>query len=208
MKTKNIWWLILTIIICILIGIFIWQLSSQKTKPVICTMEAKLCPDGSYVSRTGPNCEFTLCPVVDVTKSWKTFTDTTQDVSFKYPESLLTTYMHPESWPPKVSVLNKTFTCTGGGSENAQLGITTKTIINGTEYCVTKESEGAAGSTYTTYTYAFATANKTIALNFIIRSVQCDNYDDPQKTACKNERASFDLDSMVDQIAQSVTLGV
>lgn len=27
-----------------------------------CTMEAKLCPDGSYVGRTGPNCEFTQCP--------------------------------------------------------------------------------------------------------------------------------------------------
>ncbi|MFA6006194.1 MAG: Gmad2 immunoglobulin-like domain-containing protein [Candidatus Paceibacterota bacterium] len=30
--------------------------------PVACTMEAKLCPDGSYVARTGPNCEFTKCP--------------------------------------------------------------------------------------------------------------------------------------------------
>lgn len=29
---------------------------------VVCTMEAKLCPDGSYVGRTGPNCEFTPCP--------------------------------------------------------------------------------------------------------------------------------------------------
>jgi|GEM_PF-3190158 len=27
-----------------------------------CTMEAKECPDGSAVGRTGPNCEFTLCP--------------------------------------------------------------------------------------------------------------------------------------------------
>ncbi len=27
-----------------------------------CTMEAKLCPDGSSVGRTGPNCEFSLCP--------------------------------------------------------------------------------------------------------------------------------------------------
>lgn len=27
-----------------------------------CTMEAKLCPDGSYVARTGPNCEFAPCP--------------------------------------------------------------------------------------------------------------------------------------------------
>ena len=30
--------------------------------PVACTMEAKLCPDGTYVGRTGPNCEFTPCP--------------------------------------------------------------------------------------------------------------------------------------------------
>jgi hypothetical protein len=27
-----------------------------------CTMEAKLCPDGSAVGRTGPNCEFAECP--------------------------------------------------------------------------------------------------------------------------------------------------
>lgn len=27
-----------------------------------CTMEAKMCPDGSYVGRTGPDCEFAPCP--------------------------------------------------------------------------------------------------------------------------------------------------
>jgi putative hemolysin len=27
-----------------------------------CTMEAKECPDGSYVGRSGPNCEFAPCP--------------------------------------------------------------------------------------------------------------------------------------------------
>lgn len=27
-----------------------------------CTMEAKQCPNGSYVGRTGPNCEFAQCP--------------------------------------------------------------------------------------------------------------------------------------------------
>jgi len=30
--------------------------------PPACTMEAKLCPDGSAVGRTGPNCEFAVCP--------------------------------------------------------------------------------------------------------------------------------------------------
>ncbi len=29
---------------------------------VACTMDARLCPDGSYVGRTGPNCEFKPCP--------------------------------------------------------------------------------------------------------------------------------------------------
>lgn len=30
--------------------------------PVACTAEAKLCPDGSAVGRSGPNCEFSPCP--------------------------------------------------------------------------------------------------------------------------------------------------
>ncbi|VVB67212.1 Uncharacterised protein [Candidatus Norongarragalina meridionalis] len=32
--------------------------------PVACTAEAKICPDGSSVGRTGPNCEFAPCPSV------------------------------------------------------------------------------------------------------------------------------------------------
>ena len=38
----------------------------KKGKPVACTQEAKLCSDGSYVGRTGPNCEFALCPHEDL----------------------------------------------------------------------------------------------------------------------------------------------
>lgn len=30
-------------------------------QPVACTMDAKMCPDGSYVGRVGPNCEFAPC---------------------------------------------------------------------------------------------------------------------------------------------------
>lgn len=29
---------------------------------VFCTADAKQCPDGSYVGRVGPSCEFALCP--------------------------------------------------------------------------------------------------------------------------------------------------
>lgn len=31
-------------------------------EPAMCTMDAKICPDGSAVGRTGPNCEFSPCP--------------------------------------------------------------------------------------------------------------------------------------------------
>jgi hypothetical protein len=34
----------------------------SKVQTKFCTQEAKQCPNGSYVSRTGPNCEFTACP--------------------------------------------------------------------------------------------------------------------------------------------------
>lgn len=31
-------------------------------RSIACTMEVKLCPDGSAIGRTGPNCEFAECP--------------------------------------------------------------------------------------------------------------------------------------------------
>jgi hypothetical protein len=35
----------------------------KSEDPVACTKDAKQCPDGSYVGRSGPNCEF-VCPVI------------------------------------------------------------------------------------------------------------------------------------------------
>ncbi len=58
--------LALIAIILIVVGILIadggiyWYFFQNK--PIACTQEAKQCPDGSYVSRTGPNCEFAACP--------------------------------------------------------------------------------------------------------------------------------------------------
>lgn len=38
------------------------QIKTLTTTPVACTMDAKICPDGSSVGRVGPNCEFAACP--------------------------------------------------------------------------------------------------------------------------------------------------
>ncbi len=37
-------------------------LAESREDMIACTMEAKLCPDCSYVSRTGPHCQFAPCP--------------------------------------------------------------------------------------------------------------------------------------------------
>jgi hypothetical protein len=37
----------------------------KGTTPKACTEEAKVCPDGSAVGRTGPNCEFSACPAAE-----------------------------------------------------------------------------------------------------------------------------------------------
>ena len=39
-----------------------YQEYSQSVSPIACTQEAIQCGDGSYVGRTGPNCEFAACP--------------------------------------------------------------------------------------------------------------------------------------------------
>ncbi len=39
--------------------------ANANANSAACTLEAKVCPDGTAVGRTGPNCEFTECPAVD-----------------------------------------------------------------------------------------------------------------------------------------------
>ena len=41
----------------------------DSNQPVACTTEAKICPDGSSVGRTGPTCEFAQCPDSSTTAS-------------------------------------------------------------------------------------------------------------------------------------------
>lgn len=58
------------ILVALLAGLWLWfgyangamQLPWGNNGGVACTEEAKICPDGSAVGRTGPNCEFAACP--------------------------------------------------------------------------------------------------------------------------------------------------
>lgn len=65
--------LIILIIVAVVfaIGIFMYMNNPAPTEyqngseeePVFCTQEAMLCPDGSYVGRVPPTCEFAQCPI-------------------------------------------------------------------------------------------------------------------------------------------------
>lgn len=50
--------IILGVLFLLMFGLVFFYLKINKP----CTLEAKVCPDGSFVSRAGPNCEFAPCP--------------------------------------------------------------------------------------------------------------------------------------------------
>ena len=60
-----------TIIVLVVLGLgaAVWYVSATPAVapgPVACTADAMQCPDGSYVGRSGPNCDF-ICPAASST---------------------------------------------------------------------------------------------------------------------------------------------
>lgn len=60
---------------------------SPEFEGVACTMEAKVCPDGSSVGRTGPNCEFEACPGETEQMGEQVYTNTSFHYTFSYPQT-------------------------------------------------------------------------------------------------------------------------
>ena len=67
---------IVLLVILVVLAVILMALAKYITKPnvgrdilppnnipdgIACTMDAMMCPDGTYVGRSGPNCEF-VCP--------------------------------------------------------------------------------------------------------------------------------------------------
>lgn len=138
------------------------------------------------------------------TENWNIVTDQERNITFKYPTDFKTTYIHPQDWPPKIAFIEEHYTCTQAGTETARTGETKQRVINGNTYCVTKVTEGAAGSIYTQYAYAFEKSGKTAIFTFSTRASQCANYPDAQKAECATERAQFDEGAVLDQVAETV----
>lgn len=137
--------------------------------------------------------------------SWVS-TTTSAGLTFNYPSEWLAKYISQVNWPPQVTIENQQFICNPSGSEIEQGGQTELRMVDNRPYCLTKASEGAAGSIYTTYTYKFPRGNQSGVVAFTLRFVQCQNYDDSKASECESERSTFDIDGTVDRIVQSIKI--
>lgn len=64
---KKKWLVGIGIVLAVGVAYLLWLNVAIKdepigNEPVYCTQEVKQCPDGSYVGRSGPKCEFAPCP--------------------------------------------------------------------------------------------------------------------------------------------------
>lgn len=207
-NTTSSLWLIVVVLLVIGAGfyfLYAHYTDRGETEAVACTQEAKLCPDGSYVGRTGPECEFAACPTTQNEEdNW--VSTSTPEVNFRYPTSLSTSYVAAVDWPPTAQVIDEEFSCTEAGEPTERAGKTSQETINGREYCITEVSEGAAGSIYKEYAYAFPRGEQTVVLTFSLRLPQCVNYSGPESTVCTQEQNSLNLNNLVDRIAVSLSI--
>ena len=206
-----------TIIFLIVISILIIAVVASLVLPnykkpqeqVFCTQDAKLCPNGSYVSRTGPNCEFSPCPDTPIsdTYKWKQVTDSEQGISYQYPESLNTKYIHTNTWPPVVTVKRQKYTCL----ESSPVGAGSSTIqgrVGDTIFCMTERTGAAAGTQLTDFQYTFPQAEKgtnVIEVSFGLFYPTCENFEEPAQSNCKKENANLDENMIAFKIAKSIT---
>lgn len=128
----------------------------------------------------------------------KTFSENGR--SFNYPENFGTKYISVVEWPPILSISTDGYSCVPSGSMIEASGLVEAVSANGNNYCLTRSSEGAAGSVYTKYSYSRDAGVETQTLSFTLRSVQCGNYDQPEQKTCQTERDGFDPLVIIDAI--------
>jgi plastocyanin len=163
---------LIVLIILVLIGgiAYAYMRNSPDQDAVVCTMDAKLCPDGTYVGRIGPNCEFALCP--GATSSTEAATSTgildsitnasssiTATTSVKLATSTTITYT-ANGFTPSSVIVAKGAKVTFVNNSNAGMWVASdphpthngypdfdaeKAISNGGSYSFTFDKEGSWG---------------------------------------------------------------
>ncbi|HBK35280.1 MAG: hypothetical protein UU08_C0009G0034 [Candidatus Uhrbacteria bacterium GW2011_GWE2_40_58] len=135
------------------------------------------------------------------------WTTTTNDegVTYQYPKELLAKYISVVDWPPIVKIETGTYSCKTTPQEMGSISdITSQRLVDDRTYCVNVKHEGAAGSVYSSYTYTTTKSDDLVKVSFTLQYPNCINYDEAQSKTCINERETFDLDSTIDRIVQTI----
>ncbi len=119
---------------------------------------------------------------------------------------LNTNYINTVEWPPVTTIQTgvSSVDCKETRAESSLPDRVRRQTINGRDYCISTRSEGAAGKTYTMYTYTTIKNNNLVKVDFTLKYPQCLNYDEPEKTACTEERENFNLDELIDRLVRAI----
>ena len=199
-KNKKIIKLLILVAIILIGGYLIYRYyltPNREQKPVVCTMEAKLCPDGSAVGRTGPNCEFAPCP--DYTKGWKVYKNSDYGFEMKYPADFFDPNQQPRLlvgdcnynvFPDKCPNINdmvaKDLASEGGDVNVIQNNLSNpgywdnpagdKQTINDVAYCLYSTGDAATGHAFNYYYFTTVKNNKCLAVYLATSTENCDFY--------------------------------
>jgi len=197
MKKSTILIALTAIVAVVAVGYFTFQKASVTKAPVACTMEAKICPDGSSVGRTPPNCEFAPCP--EAVSNWKTYANTDYGFEMKYPvdffdqnqqPKLLTgdcNYnVFPSKCPDIKDIVANDMVAQGGDLNAIKSNLAdknywdnpagTKQTINGLNYCMHTTGDAATGHAFNYYYFTTVKNNKCLVVYMATSTTNCDFY--------------------------------
>lgn len=152
--------------------------------------------------------QFSMAPAPNEGQ-WLRSQPNAQEITFMYPIELPTTYIQAAQWPPVVEKVANQYSCNPRPitAADGPLQTVEKRTIGDREYCVTSRAQGTAEGDVRANEYAFAFGDTTYRLFFQLRYPQCLNLEGPQQQACISEQENYNLDAVIDRIAQSIRVG-
>lgn len=152
-----------------------------------CGSEARLC--GEKIVCDCSNNE----DLIDRFSDYISFRDYGTDIH------LSSDYPRLESW-----VENGQIECDETPLESNNSPLIRKRELNGKKYCIASSSEGAAGSIEKYYVYTTVIGDNIYVSKFLVHYSNCGNYPEEEIAKCHEERANFDLDTLVDQKIEKI----
>jgi hypothetical protein len=136
------------------------------------------------------------------------------DISYTIP-AVTANYMTFSNWQVNViddkeilleRVLDDQLVCVETESTSSLSSRVSRIYTSSAEYCLEANSEGAAGSVYTDYSYYTLFDDNLVLIQFTVQYPQCVNYDGNEQEECATERENFNLDDIVDEVRSSIII--